>query len=92
MDTYKSSQFGLSYLIRVLYGVIVSLNSAIPVRFSADISARLKVVSRNSGIPLSHLIRIATEQYLEKIETSREVTIPLKTTPKPSGGKLKSNG
>jgi len=70
----------------------VSLNSAIPVRFSAAITERLKAVSRNSGIPLSHLIRIATEQYLEKIETSRAVTIPLKTTPKPSRGKKKSSG
>jgi hypothetical protein len=72
------------------YVLKVSLNSAIPIRFSADITARLKTVSKNSGIPLSHLIRIATEQYLEKIESSRTVTIPLKGTP--TTHKTKSGG
>jgi hypothetical protein len=76
----------------MVYGFLVSLNSAIPVRFSADITARLKTVSENSGIPLSHLIRIATEQYLEKIESSRIVTIPLKGSPTSHKVKTKSGG
>lgn len=61
----------------------MSLNSVIPVRFNEAIIERMKVVSDKTGIPLSHLIRIATEQYLEKIELSRAVTIPLRETPAP---------
>jgi hypothetical protein len=71
-----------------VYFLEVRLNSAIPVRFSADITARLKTVSDNSGVPLSHLIRIATMLYLETIESSRTVTIPLKATPTPHKIKL----
>jgi predicted DNA-binding protein len=70
----------------------VNLNSPIPVRFSADITARLKEVSDNSGIPLSHLVRIATEQYLDQIETSRTVTITLKKPLTPPSPKKKSSG
>ena len=81
MNTRLSRVFGLNFVLSAGYFLKVSLNSAIPIRFSADITARLKTVSKNSGIPLSHLIRIATEQYLEKIESSRTVTIPLKEIP-----------
>ena len=56
----------------------VSLNSAIPVRFSADITDRLKAVSENTGIPVSQLVRTATEQYLQQIESSRTVTVALR--------------
>lgn len=56
----------------------VSLNSAIPVRFSHDITDRLKAVSENTGIPVSQLVRTATEQYLQQIESSRTVTVALK--------------
>ena len=49
--------------MRVAFGFCES-QSSISVRFSADITARLKAVSDNSGIPLLHLIRLATELYL----------------------------
>jgi hypothetical protein len=88
-DTTMSSLFVLNPIAGWVYRLLVSLNSAIPVRFSADITVRLKTVSENSGIPLSHLIRIATEQYLEKIESSRTVTIPLKGFPTPHKVKTK---
>ncbi len=50
------------------------------------------MVSENSGIPISHLIRLATEQYLEKIESSRTVTIPLKGAAMPHHAKRNSAG
>ena len=90
--TLLSSRFGLNFIKVAVYVLKVRLNSAIPVRFSADITARLKTVSENSGIPLSHLIRIATERYLETIESSRTVTIPLKGSPTPHKVKAKSVG
>jgi hypothetical protein len=91
-NTDLSTLSGLNLLPGLLYVLIVSLNTAIPVRFSADITARLKTVSENSGIPISHLIRIATEQYLEKIESSRAVTIPLRGTAPTHHAKRNSNG
>ncbi len=56
----------------------VSLNSAIPVRFNEDITSRLKAVSENTGIPVSQLVRTATEHYLQQIESSGAVTVALK--------------
>ena len=56
----------------------MSLNSAIPVRFNEDITSRLKAVSENTGIPVSQLVRTATEQYLTQIESTRSVTVALK--------------
>ncbi|MBK8255613.1 MAG: ribbon-helix-helix domain-containing protein [Polyangiaceae bacterium] len=53
----------------------MGLNASIPVRFDRAIAARLKTISENTGIPVSHLVRIATEQYLVKIEESRTLTI-----------------
>lgn len=54
----------------------MSLESAIPVRFSKDLKARLGRVSDATGVPLAQLVRIATEQYLGQIEAQRSVVIP----------------
>jgi predicted DNA-binding protein len=67
----------------------VPFKTAIPVRFSIEVAARLNAVSKRTGIPISQLIRIATEQYLEKIESSQSVTIPLRETPASSELKKK---
>lgn len=55
----------------------MSLNSSIPVRFDRAVKDRLQRVSDNTGVPPAQLVRIATEQYLEQIEKSRSVVIPL---------------
>ena len=59
----------------------MNLNSAIPVRFSRDIADRLKAVSKNTGIPVAQLVRTATENYLDEIESSRAVKIELREAP-----------
>lgn len=70
----------------------MTLNSAIPVRFNATTTVRLKIVSEHTGIPMSQLVRIATDQYLEKIESSRAVTIPLREKPSSHPAMGKSGG
>jgi predicted DNA-binding protein len=56
----------------------VSLNSSIPVRFDQDTTDRLKAISERTGLPLSNLVRMATEQYLDKVEKTGSVNIALK--------------
>jgi predicted DNA-binding protein len=70
--------------------VLVSLNTAIPVRFNQDTTDRLKSVSVNTGIPVAQLVRIATENYLKEIEASRSVTVSLRETPPLAGKSAKS--
>jgi predicted DNA-binding protein len=53
----------------------MALNEAIPVRFSSDITARLKAVSDRSGVAVAHLIRMATEDFLNRVEHSGRITI-----------------
>jgi predicted DNA-binding protein len=60
------------------------LNAAIPVRFSEATFARLKAISERSSLTVSQLIRMATEQYLEQVESSRSVKIDLRDKPRPS--------
>jgi hypothetical protein len=57
----------------------MNLKSAIPVRFGMATLERLKVVSSASGIPVSQLIRMATERYLKDIDKNGSITIPLKS-------------
>jgi len=68
------------------------LNSPIPVRFSADLTARLKTVAQQSRSPLSQLIRIATEQFLKKVESCGALIIRLKEPPMPHKVIRKSGG
>jgi len=66
----------------------MGLNSSIPVRFSQSSNDRLKSISTNTGIPVSQLIRIATEQWLFETEKSRSISIPVHPMEdKPRGGK-----
>lgn len=51
------------------------LTEAIPVRFTEDVAQRLKAVSDDSGIPVAHLVRIATEDYLNKIDKAGKIEI-----------------
>ncbi len=53
----------------------MSLNTAIPVRFSDQTQKRLKSVSEKSGLGISKLVRMATEDYLDKIESSGCISI-----------------
>ena len=54
---------------------MVSYNTAIPVRFNEVTTARLKKVSENTTLSVAQLIRLATEKYLDEIESSRAVTV-----------------
>jgi predicted DNA-binding protein len=53
----------------------MALNEAIPVRFSSDLTVRLKAVSDRSGVAVAHLIRMATEDFLNRVEQSGRITI-----------------
>ena len=53
----------------------MALNEAIPVRFSSDLTTRLKAVSDRSGVAVAHLIRMATEDFLNRVEQSGRITI-----------------
>ena len=59
----------------------VSLNSAIPVRFTQVMTDRLRSVSEKTGVPVAQLVRIATENYLGQIESAKSVTIELREKP-----------
>jgi predicted DNA-binding protein len=65
----------------------MSLKSSIPVRFTSDVNARLKAVSEKTGIPVSQLVREATEVFLRKIETDGKVVVELREEPPSYGAK-----
>jgi predicted DNA-binding protein len=59
----------------MLYARGVTLTTSIPVRFTEDVSNRLKAISDRSGVPVAQLVRIATEEYLKSIEQTGQITI-----------------
>ena len=59
----------------------MSLKAAIPVRFSESQTARLKVVSDKTGLSVSHLVRTATDHYLDQVELAGAVNIEFKESP-----------
>ena len=75
----------------------MALNEAIPVRFSSDLTTRLKAVSDRSGVAVAHLIRMATEDFLTRVEQSGRITIDVSARrrryPKPvTGGVMLNEG
>jgi hypothetical protein len=48
---------------------------------------RLKSVCEKTGVPVAQLVRIATENYLDEIESSKSVTIELRETSPSYGSK-----
>jgi len=70
----------------------MALDASIPVRFASGIASRLKTVSEKTGISVSQLVRIATEQYLNQIESSRTISFSLgefsESPPVPKKGKI----
>jgi predicted DNA-binding protein len=73
----------------------MALNEAIPVRFSSDITVRLKTVSDRSGVAVAHLIRMATEDFLNRVEQSGRITIDVSARrrryPKPASAEMMLN-
>ena len=73
----------------------MALNEAIPVRFSSEITARLKAVSDRSGVAVAHLIRMATEDFLNRVEQSGRITIDVRDRrrryPKPVSAEMMLN-
>jgi len=74
----------------------MALNEAIPVRFSSGITARLKAVSDRSGVAVAHLIRMATEDFLNRVEQSGRITIDVSDRrrhryPKPASAQVMLN-
>ena len=73
----------------------MALNEAIPVRFSSDLTTRLKAVSDRSGVAVAHLIRMATEDFLNRVEQSGRITIDVSARrrryPKPVSGAVMLN-
>jgi hypothetical protein len=55
----------------------MALTSAVPVRFTATQDARLRAMSKGSGIPVSHLIRMAVDRFLDANEGADHLTVPL---------------
>ena len=55
----------------------MSFKAAVSVRFDADMDARLKSLSEQSGISAADLVRRATEEYLTRIEQQGAINIPI---------------
>lgn len=61
----------------------MSLSDPIPVRFSEETDARLSRMAERSGLSKAELIRLATDDYLEKISSTGQIvqTIRLREEP-----------
>ena len=55
----------------------VSLESGMNVRLTPELRARLSSVAARSGLKASDLIRMAVEQYCEKVEHAGSLTVNL---------------
>ena len=62
----------------------MALDSAIPVRFDEATSARLKSISDRTGIAVSKLVRMATEEWLDETERAGKIQISLGALKDPS--------
>ncbi|MDE2019384.1 MAG: hypothetical protein KGJ13_03485 [Patescibacteria group bacterium] len=69
----------------------MAVNTTMTVRLSQESSERLKLISIQSGLSFSDLIRIATEKNLDEVESAggisiplREPTVPYRTNSEPS--------
>jgi hypothetical protein len=51
----------------------VSLGTPIPVRFNGDADQRLNAIAEKSGLSKAELIRIATDEFLHKVEETGEI-------------------
>ncbi len=59
------------------YTAAMALNTSVPVRFDKTQTERLRAISDQSRIPVSQLIRMAVDKFLDKSENSGQVEIPL---------------
>lgn len=65
----------------MLYSGPMNLSAAVPVRLAPQMAARLRDVSKKTGIPVAALIRRATESYLDAVDRDGSINIPLRETP-----------
>ena len=57
---------------------VMAYNASVPVRFNEDQDARLREISRKSGITVADLVRLAVDDLLAKIEKDGNITIPMR--------------
>lgn len=62
----------------------MALKRQIPVRFNEATLARLESIAQRSGLTASDLIRRAVEEWLDHVEASGEIHIPLQLAEKPA--------
>lgn len=55
----------------------MSLKAAVSVRFDPAIDQRLRTLSEETGISAADLVRRATQEYLDKIESAGAITIKI---------------
>ena len=55
----------------------MTLDASVPVRFPADVRVRLDAVSKKTDVGLSQLVRLAVERYLDEIDRTGQITIPV---------------
>jgi len=55
----------------------MSLESPISVRFPPAIKNRLSAIAERSGVSEAALIRMATEEFLTKVEAAKSITIKM---------------
>lgn len=60
----------------------MALDSVIPVRFEANVKARLNAVAEKARLKPSDLIRRAVEDFLLHAESSGEINLTLEERPK----------
>lgn len=53
----------------------MSKDAPVSVRFGADITDRLDHIAAQTGIPKAELVRRATVDYLDKVESEGRITI-----------------
>ena len=60
-----------------LHGGNQKLNAATNVRLTPELRARLQRAAERSGLKAADLIRMAVEEFLDKVEEAGEMRIPL---------------
>ena len=63
----------------------MNLNAPVSVRFDAETTARLEVISDASGLSKADLVRRAVEEFLAQVERTGEMTIRVRMVSEKGG-------